>query len=103
MPRSSARSTARSSSLEQTEISGKYKDVEIQIQVANDPTLVLVVTHIADVSVELGDGVTQGDTLLGRVRSYPEGVTQELSRYTSDAGDHVQFVALRVNPDIAGL
>jgi hypothetical protein len=90
-------------SLEKTEIAGKYKDVEIQIQVANDPTLVLVVTHIADVAVELGDGVTQGDTLLGRVRSYPEGVTQELSHYTSDAGDHVQFVALRVNPDIAGL
>ena len=49
-------------SLEQTEIAGKYKDVEIQIQVANDPTLVLVVSHIADVGVELGDGVTQGDT-----------------------------------------
>ncbi len=90
-------------SLEQTEISGKYKDIEIQIQVANDPTLVLVVTHIADVAVELGDGVTQGDTLLGRVRGYPDGVAQELSHYTSDAGDHVQFVALRVNPDIAGL
>jgi len=89
--------------IEHTVIAGKYKDVEIRIQVADDPTLLLVVSHIAEPAVELGDGVARGDTLLGSVRGYPAGVTQELSRFTSDAGDHVQFVALRVTPDLAGL
>lgn len=89
--------------VEHTLVCGRYKDVEIQIQVADDPTLVLVISHVAEPAVEPGDGITQGETLLGRVRAYPAGVTQELSRFTSDAGDHVQLVALRVTPDIAGL
>jgi hypothetical protein len=89
--------------LEHTVISGKYNDVELQIQVADDPTLLLVISHIAEPAVELGDAVTQGQSLLGSVRGYPAGVRQELSRFTSDAGDHVQFVALRVSADIAGL
>jgi len=88
--------------VEHTVISGKYKDVEIHIQVADDPTLLLVVSHVAAPAVGPGDGVARGDTLLGSVRGYPRGVTQELSRFTSDAGDHVQFVALRVAPDVAG-
>lgn len=88
--------------VEHTVISGKYKDVEIHIQVADDPTLLLVVSHVAAPAVGPGDSVARGDTLLGSVRGYPRGVTQELSRFTSDAGDHVQFVALRVAPDIAG-
>jgi len=89
--------------VEHTLISDRYKDVEIQIQAADDPTLVLVISHMAQPAVGLGDGVTQGETLLGSVRAYPAEVIQELSRFTSDAGDHVQLVALRVTPDIAGL
>ncbi len=89
--------------IEHTVIAGKYKDVQLQIRVADDPTLLLIVSHLAEPAVDLGDTVTHGDTLLGSVRGYPAGVTQELSRFTSDAGDHVQFVALRVTSGIAGL
>lgn len=90
-------------SVQRITISGKYEDVEVQIQVADDPSLLLVVSHIASPGVSVGDNVTQGETLIGRVRVYPAAIKQELSRYTSDAGDHVQFVVLRVTPDIAGL
>lgn len=90
-------------SLRRTEISGRYQDVELQIQFAADPSLLLVVTHLARPGVKLGDTVAQGESLLGRVRAYPSAIEQELSRYTSDAGDHVQFVVLRVTPEIAGL
>ncbi len=87
----------------ETEILGKCKDVELHIQVAADPTILLVVAHVAQLGVSLGDEVKRGSSLLGHVRPYPADVTQELSRYTSDAGDHVQFVALRVEPHISGL
>jgi hypothetical protein len=90
-------------SVQRTTISGKYEDVEVQIQVADDPSLLLVVSHIAAPGVSVGDNVIQGESLIGRVRAYPAAIKQELSRYTSDAGDHVQFVALRMTPDIAGL
>jgi hypothetical protein len=90
-------------SVQPTTIQGDYKDVELQIQVADDPSLLLVVSHIAHPGVKVGDTLTQGESLLGRVRAYPGAIEQELSRYTSDAGDHVQFVLLRVTPDIAGL
>lgn len=90
-------------SVQRTTIAGKYEDVEIQLQVADDPSLLLVVSHIARPGVKVGDTVTRGESLLGRVRAYPSAIKQELSAYTSDAGDHVQFVLLRVTPDIAGL
>lgn len=90
-------------SLRRTEISGRYQDVEVQIRLADDPSLLLVVTHLTRPAVKLGDTVVQGESLLGRVRAYPAEIEQELSRYTSDAGDHVQLVVLRVTPEIAGL
>ena len=90
-------------SVQRVAIQGEYEDYEIHIQVADDPSLLLVVSHIARPGVKVGDTVTQGESLLGRVREYPATIEQELSRYTSDAGDHVQFVMLRVTPDIAVL
>jgi hypothetical protein len=90
-------------SVQRVAIQGEYEDVEIHIQVADDPSLLLVVSHLANPGVKVGDTVTQGESLLGRVREYPPSIEQELSKYTSDAGDHVQFVMLRVTPDIQGL
>lgn len=89
--------------LQRVTISGKYEDVEVQIQVADDPTLLLVLSHLAHPGVHVGDTVTQGESLIGRVRAYPAAIDQELSGYTSDAGDHVQIVALRLTPDMTGL
>jgi hypothetical protein len=85
------------------EILGRYTDVEVDVQVADDPSLVLVITHLAKPEVAIGDTVRAGDSTLGVVRGFPTGLDQALSRYTSDAGDHLQMVALRVTPDLAGL
>jgi len=84
-------------------ILGRYDDVEVDIRLASDPSLLLVVTHVGLLKAETGQVVTRGETVLGSVRGFPAGLDQALSRYTSDAGDHVQLVMLRVTPELAGL
>jgi hypothetical protein len=88
--------------IKQYRILGRYPDVEIAIQVASDPSLLLVVTHIARPEVALGDVVARGRSVLGEVRGLPTSLEQALSRYTSDTGDHVQLMTLRVTPDLKG-
>ena len=82
-------------------ILGRYKDVEIDIRLAADPSLLLIVTHIAKPKVEIGDVVQRGATTLGSVRGFPAALDQALSQYTSDNGDHVQLMMLRVTPELA--
>ena len=84
-------------------ILGRYRDVEMHIQLAEDPSLLLVLTHLTRPKVEIGDVVARGDTVLGAVRGFPTTLDQALSRYTSDSGDHVQLMVLRVTPELAGL
>ncbi len=88
--------------IKQYRILGRYADVEIDIQLARDPSLLLVVTHIVRPQVALGDVVGRGETVLGEVRGLPPQLDQALSRYTSDTGDHVQLMTLRVTPELAG-
>jgi len=90
-------------SVRETEILGRYDDVEIGIQASDDPSVVITVSHVVSPTVKPGDSVRKGETFLGQVRAFPSGLQQELSKYTSDAGDHVQLMAVRVQPDIAGL
>src|SRR5450756_612777 len=75
-------------------ILGRYWDVEMHVQLAHDPSLLLVLTHLTRPKVEIGDVVARGDTLLGAVRGFPATLDQALSRYTSDTGDHVQMLSL---------
>jgi hypothetical protein len=84
-------------------ILGRYDDVEIDIRLAGNPSLLLVVTHVAKPQVEIGDVVQRGTSTLGSVRAFPASLVQSLSQYTSDNGDHVQLVLLHVTPDLAGL
>lgn len=84
-------------------ILGRYPDFQIDIRLASDPSLLLVVTHIARPKVEMGDVVQRGTAALGSVRGFPASLEQSLSQYTSDNGDHVQLVLLNVTPDLAGL
>jgi hypothetical protein len=46
--------------------------------------------------------VISGETTLGSVRGFPSGLKQALSQYTTDSGDHVQLVVLRVSSELAG-
>jgi murein DD-endopeptidase MepM/ murein hydrolase activator NlpD len=84
-------------------ILGRFPDTEVDIQLAADPSLLLLMTHLTRVRVQLGDDVTGGETVLGAVRGFPTALEQTLSTYTSDAGDHVQLTVLRVTPGLAGL
>ena len=84
-------------------ILGRYNDVEIDIRLAADPSLLLVVTHITEPEVQIGDAVQRGTSVLGSVRGFPASLDQALSQYTSDTGDHVQLLVLRVTPELAGL
>jgi murein DD-endopeptidase MepM/ murein hydrolase activator NlpD len=84
-------------------ILGRHDDVEIQIRLASDPSLQLVVTHIDRPTVEIGDVVQRGTSALGAVRGFPASLDQALSQYTSDTGDHVQLLLLRVTPELTGL
>jgi len=81
----------------------RYPDVEMRIQLSHDSSLLLVLTHLTRPKVEIGDIVARGDTVLGSVRGFPTTLDQALSRYTSDTGDHVQMMVLRVTPELAGL
>ena len=89
--------------IKQYRILGRYADVEMHVQLAHDPSLLLVLTHLTRPKVEIGDVVARGDTVLGAVRGFPTALDQALSRYTSDTGDHVQMMVLRVTPELAGL
>jgi murein DD-endopeptidase MepM/ murein hydrolase activator NlpD len=82
-------------------ILGRYDDVELHIQFSRDPSLLLVVTHLARTQVAVGDVVARGETVLGDVRGFPASLDQALSRYTSDTGDHVQLMVLRITPELA--
>ena len=82
---------------------GRYDDTEIQIQLADDPSVLLVITHVDKASAVIGNDVKAGETALGRVRGFPSDLDQGLAQFTNDGGDHVQLVALRVTPQLSGL
>jgi murein DD-endopeptidase MepM/ murein hydrolase activator NlpD len=81
---------------------GRYVDYEVDITMANDPSLMIVLTHVASPTVALGDPVRAGETKIGDVRAFPGAVAQSLKQYTTDAGDHVQLVALRASAPMTG-
>lgn len=81
---------------------GRYDDTEIQIQLAADPSLLLVITHIAAPQVKIGADVVAGESALGEVRKFPPSLDQQLRRFTTDNGDHIQLVAIRVPTQLSG-
>jgi len=83
-------------------ILGRYQDTEIDVRLAGDPSLLLVITHIAKPKVQIGDVVQRGVTTLGSVRGFSDSLDQSLSQYTSDNGDHVQLMVLRVESELTG-
>lgn len=79
---------------------GRHPDVEVDIRLASDPTLMLVLTHVADVQVEPGVEVVAGETQIGEVRAFARELDQALRRFTSDNGDHAQLMVLRVASEL---
>jgi hypothetical protein len=62
----------------------------------------MIITHVAKPKAEIGDVVQRGVTTLGEVRGFPPALGQSLSQYTSDNGDHLQLVVLRVSTQLTG-
>lgn len=93
----------RVTAIKKYSVLGRYNDVEIDIRLTADPSLLLIVTHIAQPKVQIGDVVQRGTTALGVTRGFPAALQQGLSQYTSDNGDHVQLVVVRVTPELSDL
>lgn len=89
--------------IKEYQVLGRYRDYQIDIRLAADPSLLLIVTHIARPRVDIGDVVQRGTTVLGGVRGFPAALEQALSQYTSDNGDHVQMTVVRVTPELGDL
>jgi len=89
--------------IKEYKILGRYVDWEVDIRLAGDPSLLLMITHLEKPKVEIGEVVEGGDTALASVRGLSASLDQALSQYTSDNGDHVQLVMLRVTPELTGL
>ena len=89
--------------IKQYRILGRYPDVEMRIQLARDPSLAPG-AHAPHACPRWRSATwwLRGDTVLGAVRGFPTSLDQALSRYTSDTGDHVQMMVLRVTPELAG-
>jgi hypothetical protein len=57
---------------------------------------------VVKAQVAIGADVTAGETVLGAVRAFPAQLHQDLRQFTTDNGDHVQLVAVRVPTQISG-
>jgi murein DD-endopeptidase MepM/ murein hydrolase activator NlpD len=69
---------------------GRYDDVEIHIQPEGRPDLDLVLIHVADPLVEVGDEVVAGKTRVASVRKLSDQMSLQLAEYTP-GGDHVHM------------
>ncbi len=81
---------------------GRYDDTEIDLQLADDPSLLLIITHVDQGA---GDDRRRRHRRRDRARRrarLPAQLDQALRQFTTDAGDHVQLVAVRVPTQISG-
>ena len=73
-------------------LNGQRYGVQIQIQPTSAPAYVVTVTNLDPVpSLAVGTQVTAAATLIGHVIDLSHVMTQVMSQYTSDAGNHVHL------------
>ena len=75
---------------------GHCPDVELKIRPQSEATLLVVMTHVDQPQVDLGQQVRAGSTQLGTVRAMDGCLDQPLGRYTPDNGNHLQ---MQVEPE----
>jgi hypothetical protein len=68
----------------------KYDDVQIHIRPEGHEDLDLVMIHVTDPRVAVGDQVVGGVTQVGRVRKFSNRMRLQLGDFTTGTGDHVQ-------------
>jgi hypothetical protein len=67
----------------------KYPDYEIHIRPDGWPEVDVVLIHVDDVSVTVGDRVAGGVSRLACVRRMSDKIDLQLAGYTKNGGDHV--------------
>ncbi len=75
---------------------GEHEDIEIHIQPSGWPEIDLVIIHVIDPTVSVGDRVYGGVTQIASVRLLSDRVNHQLGDYTTDPGDHIHMQLNRV-------
>lgn len=70
---------------------GKCEDTEIRIQPRSQSRFQVIMTHVDNTSISLGQPVKAGVSRLGAVRSMDACMAQALGRYTYDNGNHLHM------------
>lgn len=69
----------------------KYDDYEIHIKPDGWPEIDVVLIHVDDVSIAVGDRVVGGATRIACVRKMSDKIDIQLGGYTKNGGDHVHM------------
>lgn len=74
---------------------GKHLDSHVEITPVSEPGLRVVLIHIVDVAVNVGDKVKRGKTPIGKVHPLYDKINSQINRYIPGKCDHVH---VQVNP-----
>jgi biotin carboxyl carrier protein len=70
---------------------GKWADYEMHITPDGFDNIDIVMIHISNPTVKVGQRVDAGITRVGAVRKLSDKVTDQLAQYVKDGGDHVHL------------
>jgi hypothetical protein len=70
---------------------GKWADYEMHIQPDGQDNIDIVMIHLADPEVKVGERVVAGVTTVAHVRKLSNKMTDQLAQYVKDGGDHVHL------------
>lgn len=76
----------------------KYDDVQVHIRPEGHEDLDLVMIHVTDPQVAVGDQVVGGVTQVGKVRKFSNRMRLQLGDFTTGTGDHVHVQVNQVKP-----
>ncbi len=83
---------------------GKWADYEMHITPDGFDNIDIVMIHIAEPTVKVGQRVDAGVTRVGAVRKLSDKMTDQLAQYVKDGGDHVHLQVNNANyPGYKGL
>lgn len=73
------------------DLAGKCPDTEVRIQPIDQSNVMVVMTHIDNVEATLGQPLRAGVTRIGAINKLDGCLTQKMSEFTSDSGNHVHI------------
>jgi murein DD-endopeptidase MepM/ murein hydrolase activator NlpD len=88
--------------VEPYELYDQYEDYRVEIAADGTENIHVVLIHIEDVRISVGDRVTAGVTPIAVVRQLCDKFPVQLGGYTGDGGDHVHFQFNDITIDIDG-